>query len=520
MDNHWNDSSGDQPSEYQNQTANNNSAADAADGFAQQPDGADSQGAQSASYSTSQQQDPYGVYSEQTSFHPDEPGGAYQNTYTQNNTYAQPPYAHQPQQGYASYYNMPQSAVQSIVMSEPNAGEEDAHKKRRISRKGFMHRLVLVAVCCSLIGCLIGGTVVGMIFAGNASGQNGSDSLIGALPSPTQTMQGNSADDPVYDEKTSFLDEVTQGKSDERPALTVREIAKLAQPAVIIVSAYTNTSSMFGGRQGSTGSGFFISPDGYAVTNYHVAGGAAEVMIKTADGDEYEAQIIGGDEKTDLLLLKVEGSGFPYLEMGDSSALEVGDLAVVIGNPLGMLHSSLTAGVISATERELSIENTKMTLLQTDAAINVGNSGGALLNCYGEVVGVVIAKSSGLGVEGLAYAIPIDTAKPIISELRSHGYVSGRPMLGIIMNNLAVGGNVQGVYVQSIVEGGAAEQAGLQAGDIITHIQDDAITSADDLETAKAQYSAGDTVTIRYIRNSQQFSTELTFGEMLPDERS
>jgi serine protease Do len=171
-----------------------------------------------------------------------------------------------------------------------------------------------------------------------------------------------------------------------------------------------------------------------------------------------------------LLLLKVEGSGFPYLEMGDSSALEVGDLAVVIGNPLGMLHSSLTAGVISATERELSIENTKMTLLQTDAAINVGNSGGALLNCYGEVVGVVIAKSSGLGVEGLAYAIPIDTAKPIISELRSHGYVSGRPMLGIIMNNLAVGGNVQGVYVQSIVEDGAAEQAGLQAGDIISQI--------------------------------------------------
>ena len=338
-------------------------------------------------------------------------------------------------------------------------------------------------------------------------------------------------------------------------ALTIPEIVNKALPSVVGISStfeaetsggmgnYWGFNFYGGGGYGGTqtqqfaasGTGIVMSEDGYIITNAHCiydndsqykAGKAVSVSVVMGDENEteYEAQIIGYDLQTDLAVLKIDATGLTPAEFGNSDDLQVGELVVAIGNPLGFeLFGTTTCGIVSALNRNVSIDEREMTLIQTDAAINQGNSGGPLLNCYGQVIGINSAKmSSSYGsasVEGLGFAIPISSAKDIINDLIGSGYVTGRPQLGITGADITEADaqrfNLpQGVYVYSVAEGSAAEKAGIRQGDVITEIEGQTITSMDELNEVKNEHTAGETIRIKIFRSGETIGTELTLEEV------
>lgn len=271
-----------------------------------------------------------------------------------------------------------------------------------------------------------------------------------------------------------------------------------------------------------TGTGIVMTEDGYIVTNAHVvydssdqyrAGEAVEVSVLFSDESEHEAKIIAYDEETDLAVLKIEGSGFVPATFGNSGELRVGELVVAVGNPLGFeLFGSVTSGIVSALNREISINEKNMTLIQTDAAINQGNSGGPLLNSCGQVIGINSAKmSSSYGsatVEGLGFAIPINDAKVIIDDLINNGGVTGRPQIGISAVDITEAyssylGLPMGIYVRDVAAGSAAEEAGIRVGDVVIGINDEAVNTMDELNSIKNKFKAGDTITLKVYRNNE-----------------
>ncbi|MCH5184858.1 MAG: trypsin-like peptidase domain-containing protein [Oscillospiraceae bacterium] len=261
-------------------------------------------------------------------------------------------------------------------------------------------------------------------------------------------------------------------------------------------------------EQGS-GSGIIISSDGYIVTNNHVIEGATEVTVILNDGTELAAEIVGADEKTDLAVLKVAGTDMPAAVLGDSTTAKAGELAVAIGNPLGQeLAGSVTAGVVSAVNRKLNIGSKSLTLIQTDAAINPGNSGGALVNQYGEVIGINTVKLSTSGVEGLGFAIAISEAKPIIDNLKSNGYVSGRPLVGISVSNTNYG-----LSVAEVAKGGAAEKAGIKVGDLIIKADGTAVKNRDVLNEMRDAKKPGDTMVLTVMRDGELIDITVVLGE-------
>lgn len=313
---------------------------------------------------------------------------------------------------------------------------------------------------------------------------------------------------------------------------SVTAIAKKAGPAIVgIRMTIPGTRySYFGSanNQVSEGSGIIISKDGYIMTNYHVVSGAdpkkgtssrtiLEVFLP--DGREAKAVFKGGDEKTDLAVIKIGLADLPTAEIGDSSKLEVGELAVAIGNPLGMeFAGSVTVGVISALNRTVEINGRTLNLIQTDAAINEGNSGGALLNSKGQVIGINSAKIAASGVEGLGFAIPINDAWPIINSLIKYGYVKGRPYIGISGREISsiyasYYGLAEGIYVTEVMPGSGADKAGIKAGDVIVSMAGKTVETINDLDNIKESYKPGDTVTVVVDRNGRKVSLRLTFGE-------
>jgi serine protease Do len=280
--------------------------------------------------------------------------------------------------------------------------------------------------------------------------------------------------------------------------------------------------------QQAEGSGIIMSKDGYIMTNYHVVEYAdprkntnqnVTLEVFLPDKQQANAQFIGGDPLNDLAVIKIDLNNLPVAELGDSSQLEVGELAVAIGNPLGMeFMGSVTSGVISALNRTVDTGDKTLTLIQTDAAINPGNSGGALVNAAGRVIGINTIKISISGVEGLGFAIPMNTAKPIISELIMSGYVKGRPLIGIsgqeITEALAQYYNMPvGIFITDITPGSGAEKAGIQKGDILIRMADKKVNTMRDLDDIKKSYKAGDTVRVTVIRDKKQFDLKLTFTE-------
>lgn len=274
------------------------------------------------------------------------------------------------------------------------------------------------------------------------------------------------------------------------------------------------------------GSGVIISNDGYIVTNNHVVKDANKITVRTRDSKEYQASVVGVDEKTDLAVVKIEGNNLKAAEFGKSYGLIVGQPVLAIGNPLGELGGTVTDGIISALDREVEIENQKMTLLQTNASVNPGNSGGGLFDGNGKLVGIVNAKSSGSGIEGLGFAIPIDTAHEVIDQLIKNGYVTGRIDIG--MEFLDVNEQAaflyrlpqEGVYISSVKRGSYADQVGLRSGDRVLAVADKKITNSDDISEALTKYKVGDKVKLQIERDGKQSSVDLTLGEEKPTSAS
>lgn len=296
----------------------------------------------------------------------------------------------------------------------------------------------------------------------------------------------------------------------------VKAVAKSCSPSVVeIKTESVSTHSFFSNAISSgAGSGVILSKDGYIVTNHHVIEGANKVTVTTSDGQTFDAKLIGSDQSSDLAVIKVEAENLTPAIQGTSASLEVGDSAVAIGNPLGELGGTVTNGIISALDREVTIDNQTMHLLQTNAAINPGNSGGGLFNSKGELIGIVNAKSSGENIEGLGFAIPIDRAKPIIENLIQNGYVKDRAALGVSLSSSENPfDNSQTIYISGLVKGGAAEKAGLKVGDQILQIDDVDITSVSQLKEIITSHKAGDRITVTVLRSNQIGNISVTLQE-------
>lgn len=302
--------------------------------------------------------------------------------------------------------------------------------------------------------------------------------------------------------------------SDEEGALCLQDIYSRVIDSVVSISSMTSSGT-------SSGTGIIMSSDGYVITNHHVISGALVISVLTNDNREFEAALVGSDEMSDLAVLKIDARGLQAAEFGDSSKLRVGDSVVAIGDPLGVqLRGTMTNGIISAINRDLTVGDRTMTLIQTNAALNNGNSGGPLINCYGQVIGINTVKMSSYytasaTVEGLGFAIPISVAKPIIDELIENGYVAGRPAIGISGDSLPTYYRAyyrlpDGVYVTSVNDGSDAKAKGLREGDIVTAINGEVISSIDDLNTIKNQYAAGDEVTLTIYRSGAYYEVTVT----------
>ena len=343
-------------------------------------------------------------------------------------------------------------------------------------------------------------------------------------------------------------------------SLTIPEIAKKCGTSVVAIETETkvvyNTydnnyynpfGGMFGygygygygnrGGRGGTqeytetaaGSGVIISEDGYVLTNNHVISGADKitVYVNPGDGSEeqtYEATLVGSSESNDIAVLKIDATGLNAAAFGDSDQLEVGELAVAIGNPMGQVHGSVTAGIISAVEQELTIDDVTINAIQTDAAINPGNSGGALFDSYGNVIGIVYAKSSSVSIEGIGYAIPVNNIKDLVAQMINDPdsvkdqTKGSQIMLGITIRDITEDMSKQysmpvGVYITEVSSMSAAERAGLQKGDIITEFAGETVTSADDLNAIKAKQTSGDTVSVKIDRNGKEMTLDLVIPQ-------
>jgi len=317
----------------------------------------------------------------------------------------------------------------------------------------------------------------------------------------------------------SVSDAATLPDSGDKVALSTTEIASKVGPATVSILAELSYGDINGMAQTAeaSGSGFIISADGYIVTNNHVVDGATAVQVVVpGETDPIDAVVVGTDATTDIAVLKIDRTDLPFVTLGDSDSLQVGELAVAIGNPFGELAGSVTVGVISALDREININNSTYNLLQTDASINSGNSGGPLVNSYGEVVGITNAKVS--EGEGIGFAIPINDIKTVIEDLINNGFVTGRPVLGIGVVTVDQATADQygwpvGAYIRQVDKNSAAEKAGIKVGDIITSIDGTAITTTEQVIEIKNSHKVGDSLTITVSRNGSTMDITIVLQE-------
>ena len=314
--------------------------------------------------------------------------------------------------------------------------------------------------------------------------------------------------------------------SDARNTPVVRA-AKLVGPTVVGITNKAVAHDWFNNpvETEGVGSGVIFRKDGYIVTNNHVISGAKELIVSLPDGRSLKGKLIGADEMTDLAVVKVDAKDLPAASFGDSDKIVVGEPAIAIGNPMGLeFKGSVTSGVISALNRTLDISDKRVKLLQTDAAINPGNSGGALVNADGDVIGINSAKVAANGVEGMGFAIPINTVQNIINEIMDKGYVA-RPYLGVSVFDPETAGRYgyqlnidKGVYIFQLTLNGPCGKAGLQRGDIILKIDGEETNSVSDLRGKIAEKIVGDTVKITFDRNGKEQSADVVLEEMPQDD--
>lgn len=368
-------------------------------------------------------------------------------------------------------------------------------------KRGFFHRTA-VKVTALILACAVAGGLAGW----------GGAAIAGSSTSRTAIQQ--SSRQPV-----SVQVKNVDGQTKMEPA---EVYASVVNSAVSINCSATSTN-IFGQQTqtASSGSGFIITEDGYVVTNYHVVSGASSVEVTLYNGDTYDATVIGGDSDYDVAVLKIEATGLQPVTLGESADVNVGDTVLAIGNPLGELTFSMSQGIVSSCDRAINVDGTPFNMIQVDCSINPGNSGGPLVNLDGEVVGIVSAKYSTYSsttVEGLGFAIPISDVRSIITDIMENGAVTDKAYMaitaGTMNEQMAAQFNIdvtEGVFVYSVVEGGAGDKAGLRLGDVITKMGDKTLTSRQDLSAAMKGYRAGDTVTLTVYRGGQYIEVELTF---------
>lgn len=416
---------------------------------------------------------------------------------------------------YETGYRQANSANSTTNQTGYNVPYNEHINKKKDSKKGSRLVAAMLAAAVLNLAVLGGAFALGQKYGAKNGGEMTRTSL-------SQSIKMNEGEQNPSSTSGTTNTASTTGDMD------TTEVAKQVGPAVVgIKSAVQGQASLFGGYSTSEaqGSGIILSNDGYIVTNNHVVDGASTVTVQLNTGSEYEAKVIGLDDQTDLAVIKIEATEeLTVAKLGDSSKVEVGETAIAIGNPMGLeFFGSVTQGIISAVNRTVEIDNRTMNLIQTDAAINSGNSGGALVNSKGEVIGINAVKVSTSGVEGMGFAIPISEAKPIVSDLLDFGYVKGRPVIGISTRDVSSYmaqqyGWPEGVQIMS-VNTENAKKAGLQQGDIITKIDGKEITKGADLTSYKDTKSPGDEIEIvvyKYATGNQE-TVKVVLSEQLPD---
>lgn len=429
---------------------------------------------------------------------------------------AQTGYSHQYTSG---GYNPPAYSAPYNVMNNPEPVKKSSGKGKTV---GLVAATLAIALCVGVGGGFIGSRLA-------ASGDD-TASKTTQTSSVSGTAKNNTNKTESSSDNGGSLNITKASDDDIKPTNIQEATAKVKDSVVEITTESTEYNSFYGQyvTQGA-GSGVIISEDGYLLTNNHVIDGASTITVRLTNSKTYEAKVIGKDATLDIALLKIEETGLTTATFGDSSKLNVGQDAIVIGNPLGRLGGTVTNGIISALDREIAIDGKTMNLLQTNAAINPGNSGGGLFDGNGNLVGIVVAKSStsssGTSVEGLGYAIPINDVVDILEDLKTSGHVTGRGNLGINIVTVSTENamfmyrvNKMGVYISAVTEGSAAEKAGLKVGDLILKFNGKDINEGSDLTSAVSRLKAGTEVTLKVERDGKEETINATLDEKKVDD--
>ena len=426
-------------------------------------------------------------------------GSSGMNTANTAGTYSDPAPARAPETSTGNGGTTPPPAG-----PEPQAAASKPPKKRRKHSGGRIARSAVALVLAAAMG-FAGG------FVGARVGNAGNKVVIQQV------------------ERTGGTDSsAASGTAVASSGMTTAQVSEMVSPSVVVITTEQvvySQWSWYGQNQveSGAGSGVIISSDGYILTCAHVVSGASQITVTIGDTD-YTATVVGEDDTSDVAVLKIDATGLTPATVGDSNSLSVGDSVLAVGNPLGELGGTVTSGIVSALNRSVTIQGTSstntMSLIQMDASVSPGNSGGGLFNMNGELVGIVNAKSSDSDAEGLGFAIPVNDAVKVAQELLENGYVTGRPYLGIsyyavtdAQTAAQLGVNAYGVYIVEVVKGGPADKAGLQAGDRIVSMDGSEVATQSDLGTLMQDHKAGDTIEITVARGGQMQTVTVTLGE-------
>ncbi len=427
--------------------------------------------------------------------------------------------------GYPNGNNSYPNGNNSYPNGNNNSGGNSAKKSGGAGRIIFFIALTLV-----ILALIIGAVAVGCMYLfksamtayWNYMERNGSETAAEAGQQQTDQSPAQTVDIGAV-----VLPEVNLSAAHSSSEMSIAETVKIVKDSVVEITTEIKSSGGFSRQYviSGAGSGVIISETGLVITNNHVIDGASRITVRLTNGNEFEAMLIGTDEENDIAVLSFAPGGekLTAAKNGNSDILETGQQIIVIGNPLGELGGTVTSGIISCTAREIQVEDVgTMTLLQTDAAVNPGNSGGPVYNAEGAVIGVVTAKYSSTGIEGLGFAIPINDAVRIAEDLITKGYVTGKAYLGVSIETQYNAMYAQyysmplGAYIAGVEKGSCAEKAGLQTGDIITRVGDTPVESYNDLKQAMKAYSAGDTAELEIYRADKSTTVTVVFDEAKP----
>lgn len=431
----------------------------------------------------------------------------------------------QPQNNpYRSYGNGPQYRQTDGQISY-TPGQKKKREKKSVSIGAFVVILLLAAVIA--FACGFGGALLAK------SIRSISEPRV-TVPQKTDTVPVPVTDEPVVVYRSAER-VPTSADSADGETLTYAQVAATVKESVVeIVTEYTTTSRWYQYTTGGAGSGVIFSEDGYVLTNAHVitdeeTGSVADsITVRLSNGDEYDAKVVGYDADADIAIIKIDATGLKPVVCGDSSKLVVGEELIAVGNPLGRLGGTVTNGIVSATQREIQVNGVTMSLIQTNAAVNPGNSGGGVFNMLGQLVGIVNAKSSGSNVEGLGFAIPINEALKTAEQLLTYGYVRGKPYLGVTFTDVSNSSTMwffsgfynikDGTYVDTLVEG--YNDKVLKVGDRVVAVDERTISATADIKAILTKASIGDVLKFQVERDGKLVNLDVTVYERPPENNA